>query len=150
MHSKCISLMDLTCGRIDRFFSFSAIRLQRLCKLRKTFYHISYLSSLSPGIICLVELIASVLPSFLAINHDNKSCGQVCLLSPFRSRLNVLPLAGLQGEKPQPESSKVNAIGRGPDSPMTKRTFGILYKMPLDSLLKFDLLQYFITTLEVT
>lgn len=32
---------------------------------------------------------------------------------------------------------------------MLKWAFGVLYKMPLDSLLKFDLFKYLITTSEV-
>lgn len=103
MHSQYISLMDLTCGKIDRFFSsFHAIRLQRLCKLSKTFYHISYLSSSSPGVICLVKLITYILPPFflqqiMTINLVAKSA---CCL-PLEGAWVFLPLAGFHGASPQ-------------------------------------------------
>lgn len=143
MHSQYISLMYLTCGKIDRFSSsFHAIRLQRLCKLSKTFYHISYLSSSSPGVICLVKLIAYILPPFFfATNHENKSCGQVCLLSPFRRGLGVFASCRIPWCKPTALDQLVE------EDPVDET---VLCTKCHWTLLKFDLLQYFVITSEVT
>ena len=129
VHSKYISLMDLTCGRINSFFLLRCHQITATLQIKQ-----NLLSHWLPEFIVSWNHLLSQVHRlhfasffFFATNHDNQSCGQVCLLSPFRRRSGVFASCRIPWCKPTALDQLLE------EDSIVPRWNSPLYKMPLDS-----------------